>query len=889
MPAKQSQTLALGANKNASGQDIYKSIKTDLNQKISESEFFPISQNFVFKADNWNKLLPYRLIILKASEGKNKTPLNTGSPADNTEYSIISSIYATPGAGSVQPIFTLPIAPQNLSIDMPFANQTTVLSDGILVENNGAPLRIISIQGTTGVAPFRALGAESYSSSIAGELVGNTVRTATAIGRSAKNIKSSIASIGGIGGADTAELDNTGYAQFHKLKDFLDLWANLSKRPGNKNLRLALDLGKDDTTYLITPKRFTMQRGADSPMEYRYTLQVEAWKRIKINGGNKDSIDKALSQGVFENIGKVQQVIQALQSIRKIIQQIAQIGNAIRADFAKIVNIVRECILIAKDIAGVAKTILDLPGDLIRAARGPILSAVADVQAAWKAVENNFNQFPKNFSNALNGELNQGNADSQGIQTASPALSTLDQSGSLGTKQIDASPARPGPAAGSVNKVASSTPLLDKIISNPLFGGPLLDVIPLDLLNIPSNLQDTIQLEIDRVRNYKRHDFVLMKSFTEKFSRDCAVYFGLGDRTTDASLRYYSVDYPSSTRKPSRKEMDLLNALRSLVRVLDDFTTFEIAGDNSINKSFNFIGNIANSANINTQESIGKVAVPVIFDKTLEEIATYYLGSPERSAEIALLNGLASPFIDEDGTYQNFLSNASKNSFSISNGLQFYIGQKLIFSSNLVVSFSRYITDIKRLNNTHYLITVDGEDNLDTLQLADEAKVQYFAPGTVSSRDTIYIPSNEVPSNIPQRLRPLPYYFKDVDNLASFTGVDIAIGSNNDVILSKSGKVVLVGGLSNLQQALKLKFITPKGSLVRHPGYGSGIQPGMSIADISAADIKDQAISSIMSDFRFGEVQFISVELSGPIMRINGGVTVNANNTVLPFAFRVSP
>ncbi len=886
----QNKTIALGADKNAAGQDIYKAIKSDIKQKIAETEFFPISQSFVYKADNWNKLLPYRLLLLKASENKVSNPLNKGGQADKTEYSILSSIYASPATGSVQPIFTLPIAPQNLSIDMPFANQTTVLSDGILIENNGAPIRMITIAGTTGVAPFRALGAESYSSSIGGELVGNTIRSAKAIGRSASNIKSSLQSLGGIGGdTNSPELSNTGYAQFHKLKDFLDLWANLSKRPENKNLRLALDLGKDDTTYLITPKRFTMQRSADSPMEYRYSLQLEAWKRIKINGGKKDSLDKALSQGIFENIGKVQKIFQALQGIRKILQQVANLANAIRADFARIVNMVRELILIAKDVAGIAKSIVDLPTDLIMAAKGPILSAVADVEAAWKNVAKSFSQFPKNFVNSLLGEVSQGTPDIQGNQTASALLSTKDQSGAGNTGGLQVASGRPGPGAGSINKIASSTPLLDKILSNPSFGGPLLDTVPLDLLNVPSNLQNKIQDEIDRVRSYTRQDFVIMKSFVEKFSRDCAVYFGVGDTTTDTAMKYYSVVYPASTRRPSRKEMDLLNGLRQLVRVLDEFSSFEVAGDNSINESFNFIGNIAASAGIDVQESPGKIAVPVIYQKSLEEMADYYLGSSERATEIALLNGLASPFIDEDGTYKSLLSNALKNSFSINDGSSLYIGQKLILSSNIVVPFSRYIVDIKRLNNTHYLITVDGEDNLDSLRLEDEAKIQYFMRGTVSSRDTIYIPSNDIPSNIPKRLRPLPYYFKDVDRLASFTGVDIALGSNNDVIMTKNGGVVLAGGLANLQQALKLKFITPKGALKRHPSYGSGVQPGTSVADITAADIKDQAISSIISDYRFGEVQFISVSLQGPILRLTGAVTVNANSAVLPFGFRISP
>jgi hypothetical protein len=51
--------------------------------------------------------------------------------------------------------FTLPIPPQELDLDMPFAESALATLGGISEEHSGAPFRNIQLQGTTGVAPFR--------------------------------------------------------------------------------------------------------------------------------------------------------------------------------------------------------------------------------------------------------------------------------------------------------------------------------------------------------------------------------------------------------------------------------------------------------------------------------------------------------------------------------------------------------------------------------------------------------------------------------------------------------------------------------------------------------------------------------------------------------------
>jgi len=568
-------------------------------------------------------------------------------------------------------------------------------------------------------------------------------------------------------------------------------------------------------------------------------------------------------------------------------------GNAIRADFAKLVNMVREVILIAKDIAGIAKSIIDLPGDLIRAIKGPIMAAIEEVKGAWAEVAASIHNFPIDMRK-LGLEATNAGISADGLATVADAgsvrsaglTSTGTAGATAGTDGTNA--ARPGAGAGSTAPKVNASPLIDTILNDPVIGGPLLAVTNLDQLTLPINLQIKIQEEVNRVRNYTRQNFTEMKEFAQSFSRDSAVAFGLGDATTDATLGYYSAVYPSGNRKPTRKEFDLLNALRSFVRVLDDLTVFEVKGDNAINESFNFIGKLAPGANIAFNISKSKRAVPVIYEKTIEEMAQFYLGDSNRATEIVILNGLAAPFIDETGTDATLLSNATGNSLNISDGSALYIGQKIILSSTVVVPFSRAILDIRKLSPSHYLISVDGAADLSRLKLTNSAKITYFQRGTVNSNNTIFIPSNLDISQVPDRMRPLPYYFQDVDGLAKFTGVDIALGSNNDIVMSKNGDLALAGGLANLQQALKIKFITPRGSLIRHQGFGCGITPGTSQADTSAGEVKDQAEATISADSRFSEIQFLQIAINGPVLSINGSVGVNSSNAVLPFSLAVS-
>lgn len=872
MPSKLESAIS-----NSSAQVIAKSLKGKI-QFDDAASFFPIAtKNFEIDPKAWNQLLPYRFMLLETSKGS--------STKDKPSYNILTSGSKIRDAN---PIYTLPIAPQNISIQMPFASQTTILSDGILVENNGAPIRTITISGTTGVLPYRPIGAPSYDSSIAGQLVGNSARSVRNIAGAGKAIGSAFKDP--TGQSLDPWIENSGYAQFHKLSEFLQLYAEIAKNPQNKQIRLAFDMAKDNTTYLVTPKMFSLVRSADSPLEYKYTIQLEAWKRINVGGYQKESVPDSLKKGVFEAIGKIQKVIDVVKKVADVINQAINLIGSVIADVKRLVNIVREIILLAKSIAGAVIALIDLPNQLLSAVKGPILGALNEVKAAWEAIPDHAKQYYGKKDAATISAVAASKIQSVTSKAQSQFATQQASSTAAGTTNAgNPSTINPGPNGGATAPQSEEASLLDTILKDPISGSAFMAAINLDQLNIPSNLQEKIDAEIERVKNLTRQDFQERRDYVNQISRDLSVAFGLGDSTYDSSRGYVGVVYPPSTRKPSRAELDVLFALKKFSTVLNDLSTFEINGDNSINESFNFIGQLASSANINLNKAQGKKAVPVPYGASIQDIANIYTGSPDNVTEIVLLNGLLPPYIDEDGIFDNLITNGNLNSFNVANGGLLFLGQKIILSSNTVVPFARNIIDIKKINNFNYLITVDGDNNLNTLTTTGLAKIQFFQRGTVSSRDAIFVPSTLNPSEVPERLRPLPFYFQDIDKLAQFTGVDIALGSNNDVIMSRNGQVGLTGGLANLQQALKIKFLTPKGSLLRHPNFGFGVLPGTPVSEIDINSLKNSINELIGSDERFAEVQSMQINIAGPVLQISGGVTVSENNRILPFGLTISP
>jgi hypothetical protein len=302
------------------------------------------------------------------------------------------------------------------------------------------------------------------------------------------------------------------------------------------------------------------------------------------------------------------------------------------------------------------------------------------------------------------------------------------------------------------------------------------------------------------------------------------------------------------------------------------------------NAAYEFVRAEAQSANITFEDSQSKIRAPVPFGLTIEQIAARYLGNSERWLEIVTLNALKPPYIDEVGFQRPFLSNGDGRQFNVDSAENLYIGQKIFLFSNTQPKQKRTIINIEKINDTNFLITVDGLDNLGIFTTSANAKMQAYLPGTVNSQDQIFIPSDlPVPEDL--ATRPVPAT-KD-DELTGLSKIDILLGDDNDIAVDAFGDLRLSYGLTNIFQALKLKFITEPGQLLRFPSFGSGLRPGMSNADINAQNVYNIISALIAQDPRFSGIERLQITQEGPIFTVNLSVFIANGLGVYPISFKL--
>jgi hypothetical protein len=297
-----------------------------------------------------------------------------------------------------------------------------------------------------------------------------------------------------------------------------------------------------------------------------------------------------------------------------------------------------------------------------------------------------------------------------------------------------------------------------------------------------------------------------------------------------------------------------------------------------------YVGGVATANDIPFEISQSKLRVPVPYGLTIEEIALRYLGDSDKWIEIVTLNSLKSPYIDENGFMRSLLSNATGRQLNVTSVENLYLGQKITLLSNTQIPTTRRIINIERINDFNYLISLDGLDNLDSYTTLDNARIKAYLPGTTNSQNQIFIPSDLTPSNT---LNTREVSKLSQDSLVGLSKIDWLIQEDGDISLDIYGDFKLSAGFNNLIQALKLKFLTPTGRLLKHPEFGAGIKSGLNIADLNSTQLYDSIKESILADKRFSSIKSMELVLNGPTLTINLSVGYNKNE-VLPLSFSVN-
>ena len=102
-----------------------------------------------------------------------------------------------------------------------------------------------------------------------------------------------------------------------------------------------------------------------------------------------------------------------------------------------------------------------------------------------------------------------------------------------------------------------------------------------------------------------------------------------------------------------------------------------------------------------------------------------------------------------------------------------------------------------------------------------------------------------------------------------------------DVAISQSGDWDTIAGIDNVEQALRIKFSTEKGELTAHPSFGAKFPLGKKIDANSFNTFSIQTRSTIFSDPRVEDIQFLTFKAVGDKMVVSAKLLLKNSNTLL--------
>lgn len=195
--------------------------------------------------------------------------------------------------------FYLPIAPQNINIITNFATNIIATLYSTVEEHSEVRYYDITIQGTTGFVPTyyeegksaELLASskntrENYStSSILNNAPGGFMRRTMSLLQAAKNAASDLKSErkheAGV------FIDNNGYVAFHNFYRFLLKYKKMAANSTESKTSALLTFlnYKDNNQYSCAIQRFSLERSAENPMLYNYTIQMRAYNLQTISEG----------------------------------------------------------------------------------------------------------------------------------------------------------------------------------------------------------------------------------------------------------------------------------------------------------------------------------------------------------------------------------------------------------------------------------------------------------------------------------------------------------------------------------------------------------------------------------------------------------------------------
>jgi hypothetical protein len=784
---------------------------------------------------------------------------------DGTDFrSIFAYQFVITNAGQYVNHISLPLNPSNISMSLNPAISATVTMKGINEDNNGAPLRPINVSGTTGVWN-NVLGSafNKTQSSTLDYLFKNTIQAAEGVAAAANK---TIAAFSGSQRTDQGPLNysdfgqnniqaqGSGYFFFHNLVNFFDSYVAKKKTRDGANYRLTFQMHKDKMYYDVLLTGFNWQKKPGT-LEYEYSINLTAYRRRKtpVVGDHLSQFSNQTTQA--SSLSTLASIINGVRKTRVLLAKSADVLRGIRSDAEdSFFNPMREVILAGSDIAGVLTTLADMPQAIINSAKAAFESAMSDNTGAAANLRRTVDSALK-YKFGLRGD------------PAIPGSSAL-------TSKITVQA-----ADGKANfAVRAETAFPSEIIfADPTKYAAIFDQVSPNSMSLPPAVRDQVNAEVTRVRELSVPDFQSRRDKMQLFAASISDALGGGSSTYNSYL-----GIPSASRtfkKLSTDDVELISQINDVIMSIDKLiVNIQQAAPDTSNDYYQFYGDYAVSQGLNFVKGTSKFFVPFPPGSSLEQLAARYLGDPNRWIEIAAVNGLKEPYVDEEGFVVPLLANSSESSVQIADVTKLFVGQVVTIQSKTKVGVMRKITSIERIAESQYLVFFDGPSTLVGFRVRDGAEVFSYLPDTVNGTKLIAIPSPS-PVNVPGKIQLTPGA-EDLNGLAIIAKTDFLLQTDGQMVLQGNGDVQLATGMTNLTQAGLILLNTPQGALLNDLTYGNPISSGMSSADVNVQAYLRSLNSQFLQDPRFlgvlaGTVNFNGVAASTDILVGVRGMRLN--------------
>lgn len=381
----------------------------------------------------------------------------------------------------------------------------------------------------------------------------------------------------------------SGYELFQTLRNYLRSYAQLKKNPDQKNAQLLFVNKKDNETFVVEPQRFTMRRSYAAPFLYNYTIN------LKVLGIKTPTLAGGILGDFLNKIDAVlDRVNTFFQQARYIFNSTIQLATTIEREFVNtLLAPIENAGLAVKSLLGLGYTVADIPRAIISEFSSRTIASFLD---AGKALKRSGNE---NFSNVAFPADTLRFAIENGHQALS--ILNIEQKDSL-------------PLTGLTEK--------EKQVFNDYVN---------KVNSLPKKFYQDLQSENNRIRD------------------NSAEKFGVGDSRYNAFIGRTSTFTPDPNKVPFPNEIEFLSAFNYINKALNLMLSSDILFHQTIDNYVNDVkANYDDSLNIDSPNSVDEILLPP--DTTLEDLASEFLGHSQRWIEIAIVNNLVAPYIDENST-----------------------------------------------------------------------------------------------------------------------------------------------------------------------------------------------------------------------------------------------